>query len=138
MLIYIILCIIAGILSFILLGALTKKSDGLVCGNLDKAGIVTNVVLMAFYVVISPLYLFIGIISCPAYEGFLEIIGWIISFLNGSTALFCGLGLGLSVRFRKKGKSKLSFYIQFLGVVAIAFTVITYCVFAGNLLQKLN
>jgi len=64
--------------------------------------------------------------------------GWIISFLNASAALFCGLGLGLSVAFRKKGKSKLSFAIQFLGVVAILFTVISYCVFTGNLLQTLN
>ena len=138
MFIYIILCIIAGILSFILLATLTKKEDGVIYSSLDNIGRITNVVLTAFYVFISPLYLFIGIISCPAYEGFLAIIGWIISFLNGSTALFCGLGLGLSVHFRKKGKSKLSFYIQFLGVVAIAFTVITYCVFAGNLLQTLN
>lgn len=138
MFIYIILCIIVGILSFILLATLTKKEDGVVYSSLDNIGRITNVVLTVFYVVISPLYLFLGLISCPAHEGFLGIIGWIISFLNASTALFCGLGLGLSVRFRKKGKSKLSFYIQFLGIVAIAFTVISYSVFVGNLLQTLN
>lgn len=138
MFIYIILCIIAGILSFILLGTLTKKADGLVYNSLDKAGGITNIVLTVAYVLISPLYLFLGLISYPAHEGFLGIIGWIISFLNSSTALFCGLGLGLSVAWRKKGKSKLSFAIQFLGLVAIAFTVISYCVFVGNLLQTLN
>ena len=138
MYVYIILCIIAGILSFILLGSLTKKADGLVYNSLDKAGSITNIVLTIAYVLISPLYLFLGLISCPAHGGFLGVIGWIISFLNASTALLCGLGLGLSVAWRKKGKSKLSFAIQFLGLVAIAFTVISYCVFVGNLLQTLN
>jgi hypothetical protein len=138
MLIYIILCIIVGILSFVLLGTLTKNADGVVYNSLDKAGKITNVVTTIFYVLISPLYLFLGLISQPAHEGFLGVIGWIISFLNASTALFCGLGLGLSVALRKKGKSKLSFAIQFLGLVAIAFTVISYCVFVGNLLQTLN
>lgn len=138
MFLYIILCIIAGILSFIILAKRTEKADEVVYNNLDKVGIFTNVVLTIAYVVISPLYLFLGLISYPAHEGFLGVIGWIISFLNASTALFCGLGLGLSVAFRKKGKSKLSFAIQFLGVVAIAFTVISYCIFVGNLLQPLN
>ena len=138
MFIYIILCIIAGILSFILLGSLTKKADGVVYNNLDNVGRITNIVLTIAYVFISPLYLFLGLISNPAHEGFLGVIGWIISFLNASTALFCGLGLGLSIAWRKKGKSKLSFAIQFLGLVAIAFTVISYCVFVGNLLQTLN
>lgn len=138
MFIYIIFCIIAGILSFILLGSLTKKADGVVYNNLDNVGRITNIVLTIAYVFISPLYLFLGLISNPDHEGFLGVIGWIISFLNASTALSCGLGLGLSVAWRKKGKSKLSFAIQFLGLVAIAFTVISYCVFVGNLLQTLN
>ena len=138
MFVYIILCIIAGILSFILLGTLTKKADGLVYNSLDKAGKITNIVLTLAYVFISTLYLFLGLISYPAHEGFLGVIGCIISFLNASTVLFCGLGLGLSIAWRKKGKSKLSFAIQFLGLVAIAFTVISYCVFVGNLLQTLN
>ena len=138
MYIILILSIIAGILLFILLGLLTKKADGVVYNRLDKVGRITNGALTIFYVLISPLYLFLGLISYPAHDGFLGIIGWIIAFLNSSTALLCGLGLGLSVRWRKKGKSKLSFAIQFLGVVAIAFTVISYCVFVGNLLQTLN
>ena len=135
---YIVLCIIAGILSFILLGVLTKKADDVVYNNLDKAGRITNALLTVFYVLISPVYLFLGLISAPNYEGFLGIIGWIVSFLNSSTALLCGLGLGLSVSWRKKGKSKQSFFIQFLGLISIAFTVLSYCVFVGNLLQNLN
>ena len=138
MFLYIVLCVIVGILLFVLLAKRTEKADGVVYNTLDKVGRITNVALTIFYVVISPLYLFLGLISYPNHEGFLGVIGWIISILNASTALFCGLGLGLSVAFRKKGKSRLSFAIQFLGVVAIAFTVISYCVFVGNLLQTLN
>ena len=138
MFIYIIFCIIAGIISFILFAALTKKIDGLVYNKLDKAGKITNILFTITYVYLSPVYLFFGLISAPAYDGFLGIIGWIVSFINASTVLFCGLGLGLSVAFRKKGKSKLSFCIQFLGFAAILFTVISYAIFSGNLLQRLN
>ena len=138
MFIYIILCIIVGILSFILLATLTKKADGVVYNNLDNIGRITNLLLTGFYVVISPVYLFLGLISYPGHEGFLGVIGWIITILNCTPAFVCGLGLGLSVYFRKKGKSKLSFAIQFLGFVAIAFIVISYCLFYGNLLQTLN
>lgn len=138
MYLYMILCIIAGIVSLILLGVLTKKAEGVIYSNLDNVGRITNFLLTIFYVMISPLYLGLGLFSYPNHEGFLGILGWIVTFLNASTALFCGLGIGLSISFRKKGKSKLSFIIQFLGVVAIIFTVVSYCVFAGNLLQTLN
>ena len=40
--------------------------------------------------------------------------------------------------FRKKGKSKLSFAVQFAGFVGIGLTVGLYCLFAGNLLMSLN
>ena len=138
MFIILILSIIAGIVTFILLGTLTKKDDNVIYNNLDKVGRLTNALLTVAYVLISPLYLFLGLISYPGHEGFLGVIGWIITILNCTPAFVCGLGLGLSVYFRKKGKSKLSFAIQFLGLVAIAFTVISYCVFVGNLLQTLN
>ena len=55
-----------------------------------------------------------------------------------SAALFCGIGLGLSVAFRKKGKSKLSFAVQFAGVGGIGLTVILFFLFYGNLLRPLN
>jgi uncharacterized protein YybS (DUF2232 family) len=52
--------------------------------------------------------------------------------------LFCGIGLGLSVAFRKQGKSKLSFAVQFAGVFGIGLTVLLYYIFTGNLLEYLN
>lgn len=138
MLVYILSCVVLGVLSIVLFSLKARKLNEPVYNDLDKAGKITNIVLTVVYVVASPLYLFLGFISYPACEGFLVVIGWIVSILNASSALFCGLGIGLSVYFRKKGKSRFSFVIQFLGLMAIAFTVISYCVFAGNLLQTLN
>ena len=82
--------------------------------------------------------MFLGMISAPAHDGFLGIIGWIVAIINASAALFCALGLGFSVAWRKKGYSKLSFAVQFAGVIGIAWTVISYAVFEGNLLETLN
>ena len=123
MFIYVVFCIIAGITSFILFATLTKKAEDVKYNGLDKAGRFTNVFVAIAYILLSPISLFVGLISNPAYEGFLGIIGWIISLLSASARVLCGLGLGFSVAFRKKGKSKLSFAIQFLGFVAIAFTI---------------
>ena len=129
---------IVAIVAGILLSVCTKKAEGVVYGKLDKAGRVTNIVLIILYVCLSPLYLVFGMISAPRLDGFLGILGWIVAIINASAALFCGLGLGFSVALRKKGRSKLSFAVQFAGVVGIILTVGMYCLFAGNLLQNLN
>ena len=80
----------------------------------------------------------LGAIASPRYDGFLGILGWIVSVIMASAALFCGIGLGLSVAFRKKGKSKLSFAVQFAGIVGIGLTVILFFIFYGNLLRPIN
>ena len=129
---------IVAIVAGILLAACTKKAEGVEYGKLDKAGRVTNIVLIVVYTMLAPLYMFLGMISAPDHEGILGILGWIVSVINGSAALFCGLGLGFSVALRKKGKSKQSFAVQFAGLVGIVLTVGMYCLFAGNLLSPLN
>ena len=98
----------------------------------------TNVLLLVVYLCLSPLYLFLGAISSPYYDGFLGILGWIVCLINASATLFCTLGLGLSVALRKRGKSRESFAVQFAGLVGIGLTVGMYCLFAGNLLRTLN
>ena len=77
-------------------------------------------------------------ISNPKYDGFLGILGWIVAVVIASAALFCGLGLGFSVALRKKGRSKLSFAVQFAGVAGIGLTLAFYFIFTGNLLKYLN
>ena len=138
MFIYILLEAIAGIVAGIMIAKRTKKADGLSYGKLDKVGRITNILLSVFYVLISPLYLFLGMISEPDGEGILIILGVIVSLIAASAALFCALGIGFSVALRKKGKSGLSFAVQFAGVIAIALTVLLYCLFAGSLISSLN
>ena len=129
---------IVAVIAGILIAVCTKKADGVVYSKLDKIGRITNLILLLFYAGFSFVYLFLGIIARPNYDGFLGILGWIVSIIMASAALFCGIGLGLSVAFRKKGKSKLSFAVQFAGVGGIGLTFILFFIFYGNLLRPLN
>ena len=129
---------IVAIVAGILIAVCTKKADGVVYGKLDKAGRVTNILLILVYLCVSPLYLFLGMIANPRHDGFLGVLGWIVAIVMASAALFCGVGLGLSVAFRKQGKSKLSFWVQFAGVGGICLTLLLFFAFYGNLLRPLN
>ena len=129
---------IVAVIVGILIAVCTKKADGVVYEKLDKAGRITNILLIPVYLCLSPLYLFLGMIANPRYEGFLGVLGWIVSIIMASAALFCGIGLGLSVAFRKQGKSKLSFAVQFAGFAGIGLTLLLFFVFYGNLLSPLN
>ena len=135
---YIIIEAIVAVVAGLLIAICTKKADGVTYTKLDKAGRITNIVLIVLYVCLAPLYMFLGLISYPDHGGFLGVLGWIVSIINGSAALFCGLGLGFSAALRKKGKSKLSFAVQFAGIAGIGLTVGMYCLFCGNLLSTLN
>ena len=138
MFLYTIMEAIVAVVAAILLAVRTKKADGVVYGKLDKAGRITNILLTLVYIRLAPVYLFLGMISYPSYDGFLGVLGWIASVINASATLFCGLGLGFSVALRKKGRSKLSFAVQFAGLVGIGLTVGMYFLFTGNLLDTLN
>ena len=116
----------------------SKRGENVVYGRLDKLGIFTNILLTLVYIVLSPLYLFLGSISNPAYDGILGAVGWIISTIMASAPLFCGVGIGLSVAWRKKGRSKQSFLVQFAGFVGIGITLLGFFAFTGNLLKYLN
>ena len=133
MFLYTVIEAMVGIAVYILLAVCTKKADGVVYGKLDKAGRITNILLVILYVCLSPLYLFFGMISSPNHDGILGILGWIVSILIASAGLICGLGLGFSVALRKQ-----SFIVQFAGVVAIGLSVGLYCLLAGNLIKYLN
>ena len=93
---------IVAVVAGFLLAACTKKSGDVTYGKLDRIGQITNILLLLFYVGLSYVYLFLGIIANPRYDGFLGILGWVVSAIMASAALFCGIGLGLSVAFRKK------------------------------------
>ena len=101
---------IVAVVAGILIAVSTKKADGVTYSKLDKIGRVTNILLLLFYVGFSFFYLFLGAIANPRYDGFLGILGWIVSIIMASVALFCG----------------------------IALTVILFFLFYGNLLRPLN
>jgi hypothetical protein len=138
MFLYVTIAAAVAVIAGILIAVCTKKADGVVYGKMDKAGRITNILLLLLYVCLSPLYMFLAMIANPRYDGFLGILGWIVAIVMGTAVLFCGLGLGFSVALRKKGKSKLSFAVQFAGVGGIALNLILYFIFYGNLLRPLN
>ena len=138
MFLYTVVEAVVAVIAGLVLALGTKKAEGVTYSKLDKIGRVTNILLFLFYVGFSFFYLFLGAIASPRYDGLLGILGWIVSVIMASAALFCGIGLGLSVAFRKKGKSKLSFAVQFAGVGGIGLTVILFFIFYGNLLRPLN
>lgn len=138
MYLYTVIEAMVGIIAGLVIAIGTKKADGVIYGKLDKAGMITNILLIIVYACLLPLCLFLGMISNPQYDGFLGILGWIVAVVIASAALFCGLGLGFSVALRKKGRSKLSFAVQFAGVAGIGLTLAFYFIFTGNLLKYLN
>lgn len=138
MYLYTVIEAMVGIIAGLVIAIGTKKADGVIYGKLDKAGMITNILLIIVYACLLPLCLFLGMISNPQYDGFLGILGWIVAVVIASAALFCGLGLGFSVALRKKGRSKLSFAVQFAGVAGIVLTLALYFIFTGNLLKYLN
>ena len=133
-----IITIAAGIIGGLLLAILTKKEEGVVYGKLDKVGVALNIVLILLYLIVSPLFLFLGGLAHTDHKGFLGILGWIVAAIVASPYLSCGLGLGASVALRKKGKSKLSFWAQFAGIAGLAISFLCFCIFYGNLLGTLN
>lgn len=138
MFLYVIFEAIVGVVAGLLLAILIKKNDNVTYGKLDKACFVTNIILIPIYACAAPYCMFLGMISEPYKEGFLWVIGGIIALICASSTLFGALGLGLSVALRKKGRSKLSFAVQFAGGVGIALTFLLYAVFVGSLLAPLN
>ena len=138
MFLYTVIEAIVAVVAGLIIAVCTKKADGVVYGKLDRAGRVTNILLVIVYLCFAPMYLFLGMISNPSHDGFLGLLGWIVAVVIASAALFCGLGLGFSVALRKKGKSRLSFAVQFAGILGIGLTVLLYIVFTGNLLRYLN
>ena len=138
MYLYAIFAAIIALIAGIILAARTKKAEGVIYNKLDKAGLITNIVLIPVYIVLALFGIALSIFLAPGYDGFLGILGWIVCFIIASVPLCCGLGLGFSVSLRKKGKSKLSFIVQFAGVASCAWSVFLFMIFYGNLLSSLN
>ena len=136
MFLYTVIEAIIAVIAGILIAICTKKTEGVTYNKLDKIGQVTNILLCLFYIGFSFSYLFLGIIANPRYNGFLR---WIVSIIMASAALFCGIGLGLSVAFRKRGKANraLPYSLQVLRALVLqllyfSFFMEIFCVLSIN------
>jgi cytochrome bd-type quinol oxidase subunit 2 len=138
MFLYTIFTAIVAVVAGILIAKREKKAEDVVYGKLDIAGRVTNIVLIPVYIVLGVFCLVLGVFSHPGYGGFLGILGWIVAVIIASQPLFSGIGLGLSVALRKKGRSKQSFAVQFAGLAGAALSLILFVVFYDNLLGSIN
>ena len=127
-----------GLIAGILLAACTKKAEGVVYEKLDKAGRITNIVLIPVYIVLSLIYVAVSMFASPAHDGFLGMLSWLVCLIIAVAPASCGLSLGFSASLRKKGRSKLSFIIQFAGFAGCILGVVLFVVFYGNLLASLN
>ena len=130
MYLYYLLASVAGLVAGIIIAARSKKSDGVVYGALDKVGIATNILLIFLFLVMLGMN--------PGGEGFIWVISLIVALIGASGTALCGLGLGASVAFRKKGKSKLSFLVQFAGIAGFCITLLFYFLFGDGLFASLN
>lgn len=138
MLVYAILTVPVAIAAGLLIALHAKKEETVVYGALDKVGRVTNVVLIPAYACMVPFTMLLGMVSMPMQDGLMGCVGWIVSILIASAALFCGIGLGLSVAWRKRGKKIASFIIQFAGVFGILLSFVLYATCVGSLIRPLN
>ena len=138
MFLYTTLSALVGVIIALVLTIRTKRADDIVYCALDKTGIATNAALVLLYLCFTPVYLFIGMICEPAYDGLLGIVGWIVSLIIASTSFFCSLGLGLSVSLRRRGMRGRSFAAQFMGLASATVSLVLFVLFYGNLLDTLN
>ena len=139
MYLYYVLAAVIGLIAGIVIAKRSKKEKGLVYGKLDKAGILTNVLLIPAYAIASIFCFFIVMLGyIPDGEGILCALSWILAFIGASGPALCGVGLGASAALRKKGKSGLSFLVQFAGVAGLAVTILFFVLFCGNLFGSLN
>ena len=139
MYLYMVIEAVVAVVGGILLAVCSKKTEGVEYCKLDKIGRVTNIVLIPVYVFLSAFCIGIGLFAFPGYsKGFLRVLGWIVAKIIPSASLFCGFSLGFSVLLRKKGKSKQSFKVQFIGLAGAALCIAMFCAFYGNLLGSIN
>ena len=139
MYLYFALVAIIGLVAGIIIAARSKRAEGVVYGKLDKAGIVTNILLIPIYSIVTIFNFFIVMLGYfPEGKGILGVLSWIVAIVGATGHVLCGLGLGASVALRKKGKSKKSFLVQFAGVVGLGITILILVTFGEWLFGSLN
>ena len=130
---------IAGLVAGIIIAARSKKTEGVVYGTLDKVGVATNILLIPIYAIVTAFFFFLAMLGMnPESGGFMGIISWIMSIVCNSAPALCGIGLGASVAWRKKGKSVRSFLAQFAGIAGFAVVFLIFILVGDYVFASLN
>lgn len=116
---YSFLAVPMGIIIGVFMVILTKRNPKLQLTNLDRIGIVTNVILIPVYLFLSAFTAVLALATIPEPEGLTlpYVVGELLLFIIACTPIASGFCLGLSVRFRRLGRSSKSFFIQFVGLI---------------------
>ena len=139
MYLYYILAAIFGLVMGIIIAARSKKMEDVVYGKLDKAGKIMNVILIPVYAILTYLCWFIAMVGLnPWGEGLKWLLSAVLAVIGATGPAFCGIGLGASAALRRKGKSRLSFLVQFAGIVGLGITFLFFWLFYGTLFKPLN
>lgn len=114
-----------GIIAGVLIAWFSKGNPAAEPSSLDRICKAINIFLVPVYALASLIPMFLGAITyaTPDAGGLQEAMAMIISLVIAGAPIYCGITLGLSVSFRKKGKSKAAFIIQFAGFVFIILTI---------------
>lgn len=138
MIVYVVLSTLAALISGMILIVRTKRVEGIKYGVLDKVGLALNALLLNVYLIAFVPFTFIGLLCVPEYSGLLGALGYVMAFIVNSWSLVFCLGLAFSVVLRKKGKSKLSFMVQFMGLVAMVVSFVIFALCYESLFSSLN
>ena len=104
MFLYYALAVIACIVAGVIIAVRSRKAEGVSYGVLDKVGIVTNILLIPAYIVVSFFCLFLVMLGMnPDGEGFMLVVIVLVSAITYTSSAIWGLGLGASVALRRKG-----------------------------------
>ena len=139
MFLYFAFAAVAGLVAGIVIAARSKKAEGVEYGILDKVGVVTNLLLIPAYSIMTLFFLALSMLGMnPESGGFMGVISFIVSFLCASVPALCGLGLGASVAWRRKGKRALGFWAQFAGVAGYALVLLIFVTIGDFVFASLN
>lgn len=116
----------AGVAVGIVLAVRARKGEAALPTVLDRISLVTNIVLIPVYVILSLLMLFMAAITGTGYGAgaVQEVLATFFSFVIAATPIYCGIGLGMSVFLRRKGRSVAGFLVQFAGFVGILLMIL--------------
>ena len=111
------LFLVAGVAIGILIAVRAKRDATAVPTVLDRVSLVTNVVLIPIYSILSVIMLLMAVITDTNYgaSSLQEFLTIILSFVIAAGPIYCGIALGMSVALRRKGRSFAGFLVQFAG-----------------------